>query len=45
MIGQAVARTMIGIEALASLDDDAVVALYVPAVRAALAGGKVPATS
>jgi AcrR family transcriptional regulator len=38
MIGQAVARTMIGIEALAALDDEAVVALYVPAVRAALHG-------
>jgi len=38
MIGQAVARTMIGIDALASLDDDSVVALYVPAVRAVLDG-------
>jgi hypothetical protein len=32
----AVARTMIGIEALAGLDDEAVVALYVPAVSAVL---------
>ncbi|MGH8861902.1 MAG: TetR family transcriptional regulator [Jatrophihabitantaceae bacterium] len=38
MIGQAVARTMIAFEALADLDDDQVVELYVPAVRAALFG-------
>lgn len=36
MIGQAVARDLISIEPLASLDDEAVVAIYTPAVRAVL---------
>ena len=36
MIGQAVARSMLGIDVLADLDDEQVVAYYVPAVRAAL---------
>ncbi len=38
MIGQAVARTMIGIDVLAQLSDEQVVEYYVPAVRAALEG-------
>lgn len=36
MIGSAVARSLLGIEALAELTDDEVIARYVPAVRAAL---------
>jgi AcrR family transcriptional regulator len=36
MIGQAAARSMIGIEQLAVLDDEQLVALYAPAVRAVL---------
>lgn len=36
MIGQAVARSIIGIDQLAALADEEVVARYVPAVRAAL---------
>lgn len=36
MIGQAVARELIGIEPLASLDEEQLVAIYAPALRAAL---------
>jgi AcrR family transcriptional regulator len=36
LIGQAVARTLIGVEQLAAHDDEQLVALYLPAVRAAL---------
>jgi AcrR family transcriptional regulator len=38
MVGQAVARTMIGFDALADLPDDAVVALFVAPVHAVLDG-------
>jgi hypothetical protein len=36
MLGQALARSMLGIDVLADLADEQVVAYYVPAVRAAL---------